>query len=233
MTRSRTIVESIEVHGRREVDVPEDVLEDLLSVITEDAWEELDELSRATMLRYRKASSKEATRASGRKRYHFDKSNAAMNAGDRGKESMYDKKARDAIAHHEKRVRGLQSLERRGIYGNTKESFEIDLDELAEVLGSLSEEELGYLDELSKDTVKSYRLGARKDINRALSRRSYHDKMAYTNRPMSASGRGDKDRYEKAVSNRDRADSHVSKRLRGIRSAEKRGVQLDHRGKFV
>ena len=52
MTKSRTIVESIEVHGRREVDVPEDVLEDLLSVITEDAWDELDELSKATLASY-------------------------------------------------------------------------------------------------------------------------------------------------------------------------------------
>ena len=263
MLRQDTLLESVQMIGRESVTIDEDVLEDLLSVITEDAWEELDELSKKTLKSYhskrlrnadrpkhldsldrsekrlkwiKKGERAEKFKGSGnrwvnkvlsspghdkrtrlklgyvtkesvdldeawtihpgtkewkKQQYMTDK----VHAGDRSGESLESRVARQNEAEKEYNRKQRRKMK--------KESAEIDLDALAEVLYSLSEEELGYLDELSNRTLGRYVRRASKD--------------AVTNAFILGNDENKDDRLRRKVRNRAAGLSRVGDRLRKMK----------------
>ena len=218
-----TLNESISLVGRPTVAVDEDVLEDILSVIDEDEFDQLDELSKKTLKSYLKKGEKSFDKHLMKSSDYQDKAND--NPKHTRRERMGDRYAAKSAIHQDianKRERGIGmakkrlgivlkmpaitrkdptskarnltdvdfALSSRGtvlrhrkgprqsqadadrerkqhvaskmkLYGrnpkySSNEEYDY-LEDLADIIEDLSDEELGYLDELSLKTLQSYK----------------------------------------------------------------------------
>ena len=121
MIRKSMIQENTEMVEDTVIEMDEDVFNDILGALDNDAFDQLDELSRKTL-------------------------------------SSYVSKVAGKIAHTNPSTSKSRKM-RMGVERAARRLAKEDLDyleDLADIIESLSDEELGYLDELSKQTVGNY-----------------------------------------------------------------------------
>ena len=218
--KPNTLNESISLVGRPTVAVDEDVLEDILSVIDEDEFDQLDELSKKTLKSYVGKAKKWRSGPDNRVKVADDASDAVRDkardkaynrAGQRhlGIQRAVDKMDPDADIKRARRrfMDDRPEPKTRGIKRNMKgfswgmqdrvraQMKKEDLDYLADIIESLSDEELGYLNELSKKTLKSYSKKSHKDWDKMNASRAFGDpynKRKIKNREKGMELAGDK-----------------------------------------